>query len=348
MKKQLLTLLVLLFSYVHLSAQTIDIATIDLTSPISLAIKGTDLYIAEYTGNRVSKVDLTENDPMPVDILTGITKPTALLMDGNDLYVSLKTVGKVVKIDITDVNPTVVDVATGLNEPNGLAISGNTLYISQSGADKVSSIDLSNASANVMDVATGFDQPKGLAIYGDDLFIADYGNDKVIKVNLSDINSGPIDIVTEIDYIYSLHVNNNDLFIGNNNSVYVIDLSLPSLSKELLLTDLDGVKGLVSDEGGLYIGEQSIGKIIKYGERITGLSSENEAGELLVYPNRSTEYIQVSGLKTQSPYTIYNQQGTVVSSGIISNNEQIEILEFTNGMFYLALPNLKVLKFVKL
>ena len=47
-----------------------------------------------------------------------------------------------------------------------------------------------------------------------------------------------------------------------------------------------------------------------------------------LFPNPSSEFIEVSGLTENQEYTIFNIRGAEIKNGIISNNEQINIGNF--------------------
>lgn len=66
-----------------------------------------------------------------------------------------------------------------------------------------------------------------------------------------------------------------------------------------------------------------------------------------LFPNPSIEFIQVSGLTENENYRIYNILGAEIKNGTISNNEQIDIRDFTNGLYFLKFDNGNSIKFIK-
>jgi hypothetical protein len=78
-------------------------------------------------------------------------------------------------------------------------------------------------------------------------------------------------------------------------------------------------------------------------------TSENniDAKSLELFPNPSSEIIRISGLNGAENYIIYNVLGAQISSGFISNNEEINIQHFTNGFYFLKFENKNTLKFIK-
>jgi hypothetical protein len=76
---------------------------------------------------------------------------------------------------------------------------------------------------------------------------------------------------------------------------------------------------------------------------------ENQFGnnDITFYPNPSSKFITISGINKNENYKIYNVLGVEINSGIISNNEKIDIQNFNNGIFFLKFKNGKTIKFMK-
>ena len=64
-------------------------------------------------------------------------------------------------------------------------------------------------------------------------------------------------------------------------------------------------------------------------------------------PNPSVDFIQVSGLLGDASYRIYNLLGAEIKSGVVSNQEDIDIRDFANGLYLLQLDTGNTLKFLK-
>lgn len=78
-----------------------------------------------------------------------------------------------------------------------------------------------------------------------------------------------------------------------------------------------------------------------------GTNEPTVAQKIEVYPNPSTDFIQVSGLKNTENYTIYNVTGQQIGNGTMTNNEKINIQNLSNGMYFLKFNNAETFKFVK-
>lgn len=97
-------------------------------------------------------------------------------------------------------------------------------------------------------------------------------------------------------------------------------------------------------------GHGGSGGAISYTRSTNQTLSANEfklEHNIKLYPNPSSELIQVSGLKGNENYKIYNILGAEIKNGTISNNEQIDIRNFTNGLYFLKFDNGNSIKFIK-
>jgi len=66
-----------------------------------------------------------------------------------------------------------------------------------------------------------------------------------------------------------------------------------------------------------------------------------------LFPNPTSNYIQLNNLIKLENYSIYNITGTEISKGSISTNEKLDIRNYSNGLYYLKLENGKTIKFIK-
>jgi hypothetical protein len=66
-----------------------------------------------------------------------------------------------------------------------------------------------------------------------------------------------------------------------------------------------------------------------------------------IYPNPSSGSIRILGIYEEKSYKIYNLMGAEVIKGSINFNENIEIRNLTEGLYFLKLENGNTLKFIK-
>jgi hypothetical protein len=79
------------------------------------------------------------------------------------------------------------------------------------------------------------------------------------------------------------------------------------------------------------------------------LGTDNfEKETITVFPNPSSDYIHVLGIKDVTDYVIHNINGTEISKGRLTNNEKIEIKHLaSNSLYFLKLKGLNTVKFLK-
>tara|TARA_B110000503_G_scaffold3426_1_gene4536 strand:+ start:2146 stop:3045 length:900 start_codon:yes stop_codon:yes gene_type:complete len=66
-----------------------------------------------------------------------------------------------------------------------------------------------------------------------------------------------------------------------------------------------------------------------------------------LHPNPSSDFIQASNLKSKESYRIYNVLGAEIKKGFISNNEHIDIRNFTKGLYFFKFENANTVMFIK-
>ncbi len=73
----------------------------------------------------------------------------------------------------------------------------------------------------------------------------------------------------------------------------------------------------------------------------------NSGNNINLYPNPSTNFIQIKGLSEIENYEVYNILGAKVLSGEISDDEIINIQNITSGLYFLKFDAGKTIKFIK-
>ena len=66
-----------------------------------------------------------------------------------------------------------------------------------------------------------------------------------------------------------------------------------------------------------------------------------------VYPNPASDFITISGLKNKENYIVYDVLGTEILKGIIIEEGEIRIKNFSNGLYFLRFDNANTIKFIK-
>ena len=78
-----------------------------------------------------------------------------------------------------------------------------------------------------------------------------------------------------------------------------------------------------------------------------GVDTVRDLKKIKIFPNPSNDFIQVSGLKAQKSFTVYNVLGAKVKTGVISNETQINIRNLKKGFYFLEFKNGNTINFIK-
>ena len=66
-----------------------------------------------------------------------------------------------------------------------------------------------------------------------------------------------------------------------------------------------------------------------------------------VYPNPATDFITVPRVLINKEFVIYNTLGNKVAAGIISGEENLELIGLSTGIYYLKVPSYQTVKIIK-
>ena len=100
----------------------------------------------------------------------------------------------------------------------------------------------------------------------------------------------------------------------------------------------------------VYIQNNSSKQILQASKSNTNTLSTNDfftENSIKIFPNPSSDFIKISRLTKNEGYRIYNVLGAEIKNGIIPNNKQIDIRDFTNGLYFLKFENGNNLQFIK-
>ncbi|NHN24215.1 T9SS type A sorting domain-containing protein [Flavobacterium jejuense] len=76
-------------------------------------------------------------------------------------------------------------------------------------------------------------------------------------------------------------------------------------------------------------------------------SNENIINKIKVFPNLSTDFIQIKGFSEDEKYSIYNMLGLEIMKGFCTENKMINIQELAKGMYFFKVNNTQNIKFFK-
>ena len=345
MKQIYVVLIICIFNLITINAQTTTVVT-EISFPYALELNGNDLYIGEFFENKISKIDITQNDPTITTVVTGVDTPTGLAINGNDLYISSDD--RILKIDITESTPTLTTVVSGLVAPEEIVISGNYLYVAEL-IGKISRIDISEPVPTITLITANLNNPEGLALSGDNLYFTENPTGTISKIDLTDSSLSVIPVASTSNFFPTgIVVSGNDLYIAaDTNTISKIDISESSPLITTVLTDISAAQRVVANDEFLYISEFLGDSILKYPLPLLSTQDITANKTLAVLPNPVKDYISISNLSEKQNYVISNELGQVILKGTISNNEKIDISDFSSGLYFMTLENSKTLKILK-
>jgi len=336
-----ITGILFLTTYSLIAQSLVSIAT-GLSTPNTIASKGNLLYMAE--NNTLSSITL--DDPNNLNYTSGIANMDAIqemCIVGDSLYCIHSFGAKISRIDLAATNPTPVEIATGLNFAEGIAVKGDNLYWSSELDGNIYKIDLSSSSFNQTTLIYT-NKPNHLAIHGDDLYIAENG--AVTKMSLSN-PAATTDVITGLNVILELVIHGDDLYIADGFILKKADLSASSITASVVIQGLGFPRGLAFYNDDLYIAEANANKISKLVPPMLSTSQLRTEAPIKIDPVPTTDFIQISGLKQVQKYQIYNTTGILIRSGIIANNDRINVENLDKGLYLLKIDNKQTTPFIK-
>lgn len=269
MKKLIPFLLVFLNLITTAQAQVTTVAVLSGGLPIGTAIKGSNLYVSDYTGNKIVRLDLTQPFPVaPVTVLSNITRPTGLLVIGDYLY--FNTEGSIpglgtarsARINLINPTPTIEQVLSNtIDDAQAYARVGDTLYIS-SANNGIFRVLLSQPFPQA-GVQISSQKASGLALRGNELYYGLYSGDKVSKINRHQPNPTPETVVSGLAGPDGLTFSGNFLYVSESGGSRIIkfDVTQPNPPVETVASSLAGPSLTVFDGLSIYFGQQGNGNV---------------------------------------------------------------------------------------
>lgn len=206
-----------------------------LNGPFGMAIKGNDLYFTQFFGNKVSKIDVTQSNPVIEDVVTGISLPTALEFKGNELYIAIGGAHKISKIDITASNPTLIDVVNmGLQFPIDLTSDENNLYLLDDDSHIIYKIDINAPLPVIPQPIITLENAFALTLIDSSLYYGELTERKVYKIDVTQTNPQPQEVLNNSSATGFTNIN-NELYIADTGKIIkttIETLSLPNLVSE--------------------------------------------------------------------------------------------------------------------
>lgn len=323
-------------------AQTTDVVT-GLSNPRGLVFHGNELYIAEYGAGRVSKIDVTDSNPVVTEVVSDINGPYDLDFKDNLLFIAERHGNdRILQTNITANPPTLTTIASSL-DPLSVIFSGGFLYVSQLN-DKIRRIDPTDGS--ITTILSNIHDPSGLVFYMGELYFADWGGNRLAKTTPSQSMPTATQVVGGLIGPTFSALDGTELYVAEHGASRVAKIDLsdsnPVATEVVSVSD---PRGLAVRGNELYVASGS--KIVKFDLSTLSIDGVTTAKTLSLYPNPTRGSIEISGLTKREPYKIYNLLGAELQSGTVADQEKINVGQLNNGVYFLQLESGKTFKFVK-
>ena len=342
---------IILFYSFGIHAQATDFVT-GLNNPRDMLLDGSTLYVAESYAGRIIKLDLLQSNPEPEVVVSGIPLVNGMALRGTELYFSqLNGYNKLSKIDLTDPNPSPIVILEDFISAMDLEFYGDYLYISQFALDRIVKIDPSIPNPPIIEVVTGVETAHDLEIVGDEMYVVVWAYNKISKIDLTVQDPILVDVKTNLSLAVGMKLRSNELYIAEagqsigDDRVSMIDITQTNPVRETIVTGLyNPTQGLEIYNDVLYIAEDF--KISKF--ELSPLAvAEYKISHINVYPNPSSDFIRLSGLPKQIPYSLYSLSGTFIKSGLVEDGDNINIKDLSAGTYLLVLDKTWVVRVLK-
>jgi hypothetical protein len=331
MYKNYVFLLLLFFFINTLNCQVVDIITgIDPSKTILL---GNLLFFTQ--DDKISYIDITETNPIEVELINNVNNPVGLEVKDNFLYVAVFGDGEIIKLDLSVPNPNPIDVTFFGQTPNMLEFEGNNLYYTDNNGKRIYRKDItssSTAAENFLNTTpTG---PVGLAIKDNYIYFNLPLQGSIFKLGLDDPQGTPILVASGLNRPIGMKFKNDELFIADvdGDKIVKIDVTATPIVLEDVLTNLDMPSDISFDGDIMYISE--FDKISKIDLSLS--VNDNTLNELKLYPNPTTDYLKVSNLSTSLKYDIKDINGRSLQKGTLIPNGQIDITPLATGTYFIT------------
>ncbi len=345
--QQLLVVLILGVFY-QAPAQT-DVIT-GLENPVNIAIHGDDMYVmvGPYGAPKIVKIDLTETPPVAVDFISGFGITAGGLVLYNDaLYLAVsREVKKISLLDGNNPSPTTVYVAS--QSLRTIGIYADKLYAALYFKGDIDVVDLTETPPVAVSTITyALQTPPGrfIAVNATNLYVRTLS--KMYDVDLTTNPPSTSIFLSGFsgDFDNGIMLFNDELYVAGYGSVKKYNLTDPA-TNYTVVSGLNGPKGLAVYKGELYIAEVGANKISKISLAVLSVDTAKRTPKLL-YPNPSSNYLQVAGLHTKQAFTIYNILGMQVQKGVILPEKKIDVSGLSKGVYSIQFGNNNGLQFIK-
>ena len=348
MKQYYFLLILCLFTGIA-NAQLTDYLT-GLSGPHGMAVHGNYLYWTEYTGGKISRIDLTNNSATKEDFITGLSGPVALEFVGDNIFIAEYGGGKVSVSNVNNfpIPTTATDFKVGLGNPADIIYDGNHLYVSEFGNSRVIKVDPTNSSTPISTVKS-INGCWGLALANDDLYVASLLNDIIYKVKTNLGANQPLSLIAQgFDGPFGIVLKDGNIYVADKTANKVSKINLqnaPVTTPDVLTSSANQPSALFFIGNDLYVAETGANKISKMAEAVLSVE-EAQLSSAFLLPNPTVTFFSVQGAPNKSNITVFDINGRKIVEVDNYRGESIDTSAFSEGI-YTVVVSTNVFKKIK-
>lgn len=215
--------------------------------------------------------------------------------------------------------------------------TNTTLKTGYFGDNNLSTIDLTNLTS--LTTLSLDKNPIANVNLANNLLLSYYSANEILatSIDLSDLDSLERINLADLPNLSSLNIAN-----GNNTKLITAFMTgNPNLS----CIEVDDTTYAISNSQFIFRKDANA----RFSLNCSATTSINEGSisGLLLFPNPSSDFIQITNLDKQVDYMIYSALGQKVCFGTATNNQKIAISNLKNGLYFLILAGKSPIKFTK-
>jgi hypothetical protein len=151
--------------------------------PQCVEFDGTDLWVANRTGNTVMRI--RPGDGKVLDTWTGATGATGILCAMGRIFITGRTnPGSLYMIDPTQPAGAVTTLTNSLgNSPVGIAFDGSRIWTANSTSHSISIVTINPLTVTTIPPSAGFAQPYGMLYDGSNIWVTNRSGLSIFKLN---------------------------------------------------------------------------------------------------------------------------------------------------------------------
>ena len=330
MKIKFLTLL--LFCYTIANSQVTNLLNGLNNGITNLVVFENNIYFSSFSNKTIYKYPVSGNGSQSPEVFRVLTSnPTQLLLHNSDLYIATEQGSNIYKINLLATNPTLIEVSDIFGP---MVIKNNFLYVGQYLDSKIVKINLSDGSKT--DFLTGF-KPNYFNLQGDNLYFTSNTTNKLYKINL--INNSLNIVLQNLNYVAGIVIENNICYLCESqaNRISYYDLNSNQFLNQVALPSSSWPNGITIHNNTIYFISTVAGQVSSIPMSTLDMTT-NYKITYSVYPNPTTDLLNISTDEILEEYQVFDTTGKEVLKGRFETN-RMNVAQLQSGIYILKFNN---------